>query len=179
MNKTTKGAVAAVAGGLLLLGGAGSLAYWNDSATVAGGTIASGKLTLTDTTAGTCAAAPWVLDSAESPSGAAFDPATDMIVPGDVLTKNCTYTIGAKGTHLRATLATTGGAASGALAPALTTAGTFTVGGSTVTEVTSANDGATLSAQIKVTFKPASDNTTQLQSASLSSFVVSLTQVHG
>ncbi|MFL6157648.1 MAG: alternate-type signal peptide domain-containing protein [Marmoricola sp.] len=179
MNKTSKGALAAVAGAVLLLGGAGSLAYWSDSANVAGGAVTSGKLTLTDTTSGTCASAAWTIDAAESPAGVAFNPATDTLVPGDVITKHCTYTIGAVGTHLRATVAASGGAASGALAPALTTSGAFTVAGSPVTSITSANNGNTLDATISVTFNPASDNTTQVQTATLSSFVVTLAQVHG
>ncbi len=44
MNKTTKGALAASAAAVLLLGGAGSLAYWSDAETIQGG----------DVTAATC-----------------------------------------------------------------------------------------------------------------------------
>ena len=33
MNKLVKGSIAGAAGIILLMGGAGSLAYWNDSAT--------------------------------------------------------------------------------------------------------------------------------------------------
>jgi alternate signal-mediated exported protein len=179
MNKSSKGALAAAAAAVLLLGGAGSLAYWTDSASVAGGSINSGKLTLTDATAGTCASAAWTLDAAEDPASATFDPATDTLVPGDVLTKTCTYTIGAAGKHLRADVSATGGAATGTLAPALTAAGDFSVDGAPVTSVTSANDGDTLTAEIKVTFDPAAGNTTQLKTATLSSFTVSLAQVHG
>lgn len=178
MNKSTKGLLAAAAGGVLLLGGAGSLAYWTDAATITGGTINSGKLTLTDTTSGTCAGAAWTIDTAESPAGAVFDPATDTLVPGDVLTKNCTYTVNASGTHLRASVVATGGAASGDLAPALTTAGVFTVGGATATEITSADDGDTLDATITVTFDAASANDTQVKAATLSDFVVAVEQVH-
>lgn len=178
MNKSSKGVLAAAAGGVLLLGGAGSLAYWNDAASVAGGTLSSGRLTLTDTTTGTCSSAPWTLDSAESPTGATFNPATDTLVPGDVLTKTCTYTIGAVGTHLRATITATGGAASGALAPALTVSGTYDVGGVAATSVTAADNGKTITAKISVTFNPSSDNTTELKAATLSSYVVALQQVH-
>jgi alternate signal-mediated exported protein len=179
MNKTSKGALAAAAAGALLLGGAGSLAYWTGTASVAGGAINSGELTITDSTSGTCAAAPWTLDSAESPAGATFDPASETIVPGDVLTKTCSYTIGADGTHLRADLAASGGSASGVLASALTASGTFTVDGSPVTSITEANDGDVLTATISVTFDPAAGNATQLKGASLSDYTVSLTQAHG
>ena len=46
MNKFAKGAIAAGAATLLLLGGAGTLAYWNSEATVAGSNITAGNLTL-------------------------------------------------------------------------------------------------------------------------------------
>lgn len=178
MKKSTKGAVALAGAGLLLIGGTGSLAFWNASATVGGGTINSGELSLTDTTAGTCATATWTLDLGEDVPGEAFDPATDTIVPGDVITKTCTYEIGAVGNHLRADLTATGGAATGALAGAITPAATFTVAGAPATSITEANDGDVLEAEISLTFNPTSDNTTQLQSASLSDFVVSLQQAH-
>ena len=51
MKKATKGALAVTAAGALLLGGAGTLAYWNDVQGVTGGTISSGHLKLTP---GTC-----------------------------------------------------------------------------------------------------------------------------
>lgn len=52
MNKFAKGSLAAGAGLVLLLGGAGTLAYWNDSAELEGGTIEAGSMTFSaDTTA--------------------------------------------------------------------------------------------------------------------------------
>ena len=178
MNKASKGALAALAAGVLLLGGAGSLAFWTDTAEVAGGAINSGELSLTDTTPGTCADADWVLDDDEIPAGVSFDPATDTLVPGDELTKTCTFTVNADGTHLRADLAAGGGTASGALAPALSVTGAFTVGSATVTSITEADDGEELTAAITLTFDPAADNTTQVQTAMLSDYTVTLTQDH-
>lgn len=46
MNKLTKAAIAGAAGIALLLGGAGSLAYWNDSADVTSTSINSGSLSV-------------------------------------------------------------------------------------------------------------------------------------
>lgn len=46
MNKLTKGSIAAGVGVVLLLGGAGSLAYWNDNAGLTGANISTGELTL-------------------------------------------------------------------------------------------------------------------------------------
>lgn len=46
MNKFAKGSVAAGAGLVLLLGGVGTLAYWNDNVALNGGTINAGELSL-------------------------------------------------------------------------------------------------------------------------------------
>ncbi len=94
MKKTTKGAIAAGGAAVLLMGGAGTLAYWNATDTVAGTSISSGHLTL-DATAckGTTG---WKLDG-----NVAFDPTTDKLVPGDTLTKTCDVTVDVQGTHLK------------------------------------------------------------------------------
>ena len=52
MNKLVKGSIAAAAGISLLMGGAGSLALWNDSVTVNAGTVSSGTLDVSTGTAG-------------------------------------------------------------------------------------------------------------------------------
>ena len=104
MKKTTKGALAAVAGGSLLLGGAGSLAYWTGDSTVTGDSISSGTLDMSapdcadDAVAGTHG---WQFDN----TNAGFDPANDEIVPGDTLTKVCDITLNLVGSHIGATLA--------------------------------------------------------------------------
>jgi len=92
MKKSTKGAVAAGAAAVLLLGGAGTLAYWTADDTVTGTTITSGHLTL-DATAcqGTTG---WELE------GDAFDTSADTLIPGDTLTKECDLVVDVKGTHL-------------------------------------------------------------------------------
>ena len=91
MKKSTKGAIAAASAGVLLLGGAGTLAYWTDSGTVTGTTITSGHLTL-DATA--CQGPTgWDLE------GDAFDTSTDTLIPGDTLTKTCDVDVDVEGTH--------------------------------------------------------------------------------
>src|SRR5688500_9753810 len=81
MNKLVKGAIAGAAGIALLMGGAGSLALWNDSAAITDASVASGTLTL-GATAGT-----WTGNPA-------------LMVPGDSATYTSTVTITAKGTNL-------------------------------------------------------------------------------
>lgn len=175
MNKSAKGAVAAAAAGVLLLGGAGSLAYWSDSDGVAGGTFNSGSLSLT--ALNTCNA--WTIDSDEDAPGATFDPLSDLLVPGDKITKECTFTVDATGDHLRATVAAAATTDSGVLAPNLTLdPAALTIGGTTVTEITEANDGDTLTVTVGVTFDSTSDNTTQLKSGTLDEIAITTSQVH-
>lgn len=100
MKKSTKGAVAAGAAAVLMLGGAGSLAYWTAEADLAGSTISTGNLTLAAADCG----AGWSIDGA-----AAFDSITDKLVPGDTLTRTCTMAVTATGKHLNADIATAGG----------------------------------------------------------------------
>ncbi|WP_447646051.1 alternate-type signal peptide domain-containing protein [Nocardioides zeae] len=98
MNKTTKGAIAAGSAAVLLLGGAGSLAFWNATADVPGGTVDSGELTLTPAAAG-----QWTFNGAPI-----ADPGTVTLVPGDELAYTGSYTIGAEGDNLEAGVAVTG-----------------------------------------------------------------------
>jgi len=91
MKKSTKGALAAGSAAVLLLGGAGSLAYWTADGAVDGGTITAGSLTLTDVTCD----ADWVEGTT----------VITTIVPGDTVTKQCTGTLTLVGEHIGATVA--------------------------------------------------------------------------
>src|SRR4051794_31129907 len=103
MKKATKGALAAAAAGSLLLGGAGSLAFWTGTQNVTGGTISSGQL---DLQAPVCnsttdaATHDWQYDG-----GAAFTIASSKVVPGDSISKVCKMTLVVTGDHIGAALA--------------------------------------------------------------------------
>ena len=173
MNKTTKGALAAGAASVLLLGGAGSLAYWTAQGTVTGGTISSGELKLS---APTCDG--WTLDG-----GAVYTAGTTKVVPGDSITNTCTYTITASGAHLSADLAVTGGTTGtgNALATALSPVASYKVGtAASQAKITSADNNKVLTSTVTVTlpYGSAGDNATQNLSATLSDFVVTATQKH-
>lgn len=180
VNKSTKGALAAAVAGVLLLGGAGSLAYWNDSKTVSGGSIASGSLSLTQEAGQVCS--DWTLDAAGGAT--TYTPGVTLVVPGDVITKVCDYTVNASGAHLAAdlTMDATSITGSNALSAALTPSATYVLGGSVVAtgqDITSANDGDVLNAQISVTFASATSGlTAQGMTAGLDNIVVSLVQTH-
>jgi len=91
MSKTTKGALAAAAAGVLLLGGAGTLAYWTDTEVVPGTDITSGHFYMD---ASDCNPGTWTLDGGDPYT------ANDPLVPGDTLTKECDIVMDIAGTHL-------------------------------------------------------------------------------
>lgn len=88
MNKLVKGSIAGAAGIALLLGGAGTLAFWNDSADVASAaSIATGTLKVDSTTAGS-----WSNGTITN------------YVPGDSNVYTETFTVTAVGDNLEFTL---------------------------------------------------------------------------
>ena len=96
MNKLLVSAIAGAAGLTLLLGGAGTFALWNSSATLPGGTITAGTLLVTD----------------NAPANGVWRSGTTVIalsnyriVPGDTLTYTKSVDITAIGDNLVATLA--------------------------------------------------------------------------
>ncbi|MDQ6526849.1 alternate-type signal peptide domain-containing protein [Nocardioides sp. LHD-245] len=96
MKKTTKGALAAGTAAVLLMGGAGTLAYWTDSATVAGTGVTTGHLKLINADCGD----GWLVD-AGTPDEFPLVGAT-RLVPGDTFSQTCTYDVDAVGDHILA-----------------------------------------------------------------------------
>jgi len=86
MNKLVKGSIASAAGIALLLGGAGTLALWNDSSSIADTTVNSGKLTL----------ATSITDG--------WDTIPALIVPGDTFSYSADLVVTAAGDNLEAVL---------------------------------------------------------------------------
>jgi alternate signal-mediated exported protein len=182
VKKLTKGVLAVSAGGVLILGGAGTLAAWTDSQTISGGSITSGHLRLAIDAAGgpNQGCSNWQLDNKEQA------PLTytvgEPLVPGDVLTKTCAFTVQATGNHLRATVGIsavnfsgTNGDFGGMLTAAVSG---VKVNGSTVTEITEADNGKTMSASVTVTFNSLAGNSTRDLSTVLNDLTLTATQVH-
>ncbi|WP_193605265.1 alternate-type signal peptide domain-containing protein [Nocardioides dongkuii] len=170
MNKTAKGALAASTAAVLLMGGAGSLAYWTDSVAGGAGTVNAGQLTI-DGEAGT-----WTHNGAD-----VANPQAVTAVPGDEFVYTGSYTIGATGDDLQATLAVTKGAASGGLADAVTVTPSFVLAGTELTAdqvISDADDGETLAVAIDVDFAwgAEGDNASQGQTLNLTNYTVTLTQ---
>ncbi len=175
MNKLTKGAIATAAGIALLMGGAGTFALWNDSATVSGGTIQSGTLTIASTGAGT-----WKDVSTDIvPTNVVINPASFLVAPGDKLNYTQSFTIGASGNNLKATLAVDPTSiVKGTWATDLTPTVTATIDGTAVSQITSAANGKTVVVSVTLAFDAAADNTTQGTpgAVDLSALKITLTQ---
>jgi alternate signal-mediated exported protein len=174
MNKSAKGAIAAGAAAALLLGGAGSLAYWTGTEEVPGGSFASGYLQIDDVD---CATAPWTMDG-----GAAYT--AQRLVPGDELTKTCDFTIDGVGDHMTVSLdtATPGWSTANALTDDLSVSATFV--GSTsgaLADPALVGQDETVTATIVVTFDPASGNETNVPTAGLDAVLddVTITATQG
>lgn len=104
MNKFVKSGIATAAGVALLMGGAGTLAYWNDTAAISGGTVTAGKLNIVpETVTGT-----W-----SNQNGAIANISAYRIVPGDVLTYTGTMGVEVIGDTLQAQLSIAGGTLTG------------------------------------------------------------------
>lgn len=177
MKKSTKGAFAAGTAAVLLMGGAGTMAFWTADAEVGGVAVTAGELKIVEDD---CDTAVWTFDAQEDVPGKTYVPATDLIVPGDILTKTCSFEVQATGEHLRAELAVTNPALSGELAPSLTLVDSYTIDDVEVAdgEITEENDGDVVEVAIEVTFNGDSGNGTQTLAGALSAFELSLTQVH-
>ena len=170
MNKLVKGAVAGAAGIALLIGGAGTFALWNSTATVSAGSISAGTLSLTANTDGV-----WKNGST------VIDPATYKMIPGTTLVFTQTLAINATGDGLTAGLTSSGMTGSGALDSAVTkslaitsTSSNVAVSGSTITVVSAATP-----ATVKVTYTvtlPSSATTGQGGTLNLSALTFTLAQ---
>lgn len=177
MNKFTKGAIATGAGVVLLLGGAGTFALWNDEASVNGGTVTSGVLDISAGTTGT-----W--NDVTSGSAVPINIGTFKVVPGDVLEFTQNVQITATGNNLEGELTVDGSSITGALASKLDidfiATGTGVTGSGTDTlTITPGTTGVTnLAVKVRVTF-PASttDQVGQNETANLSGLTLLLEQV--
>jgi alternate signal-mediated exported protein len=157
MNRLTKGLIAVSAGTVLLLGGAGSLALWNDAANVDAGDVSSGVLTL-DATPG------------------AWAPDLTLWVPGDSAVYTTDVSIVAQGDNIAAQLSIDPASVTGdpdllaaleiTMAVGTPTGGTFTpvAGQTNVFDVapTDPLSGTPITAPVTVTVNFPADSVTDL-----------------
>lgn len=173
MKKSTKGALAAGTAAFLLLGGGGTLAYWTATADVEAGAITAGSLTITSPSCG----ANWT-DSGGNVA---------VAVPGDELTKTCTFVVNGTGDNLEALLTySVPDITTSAYNTAETTAGEKATLGVTWTwnddsaitgnKITSADSGKTVKAVLALNIPYGTeDNATQLKNIVSATDKVTLT----
>lgn len=174
MKKTTKGALTTTAAVALLAGGAGTLANWTSAQEVLGARIHTGNLELIDTTAGGCATASFVFETGQTyveTNGAT------RVVPGDVLTKTCTYRVYARGVNLSAALSTAGPTQSANSSLPLVATGSYSVDGvANQGTITSADNGKTVEARIRVEFPFSAGNASQGTNKLVNGYTITATQ---
>jgi alternate signal-mediated exported protein len=191
MNKLTKAAIAGGVGIALLLGGAGTLATWNSSTGITGGTIVAGNLLVSDP-------GPIGTWTANGVALSASQFSTFLAVPGDVLVLTKTMKITATGNNLVASLSlapgsiagTTTGLADSALATYLTKTAVLTASGAGITglgpsyTVTPGTTGVAQNVTVTVTISfprngtagLVAEDATKTGSVVLSGLAVTLTQ---
>ena len=196
MNKLTKGVIATTAGIVLLMGGAGTFAYWNDSVGITGGNIVAGNLQVTDPAP---ADGVWTV-SKDGTGTPAVVPSISAFVasPGDKFVYTKSVRITATGNDLSATLALAPGsivaasntAPNNALAAYLTKSAVITATGTgivqsgaayTVTPGAAGITNQTVTVAVTITFPKDAvagfENTTKLGSVNLTGLSVSLNQI--
>ncbi|AMT92428.1 hypothetical protein A2T55_00165 [Brevibacterium linens] len=102
MKKSTKALIAGGIGVALLVGGASTVSFWTDEAEGGDGVISSGTLDL-----GTPAGGGWEISHEGNGSGTAtepvaFNPGSDQIVPGDILTYTQSIPVTLEGENIKA-----------------------------------------------------------------------------
>lgn len=147
-----KGTAAIAVGAALLLGGGGTLAAWNDSATAAPGTIIAGNL---DIKAG---AGTW-----KDSSGKTIEKIGDYrVVPGDVLTFTQVLDVTLEGNNMAAKVTTTGISATSGFGDTVTVSQPeLSVGDKEITNALTASE--TVTATITFEFEAATSGQTAVQ----------------
>lgn len=97
MKKSTKGTLAIATGIVLLLGGGGSLAYWQGSAQVSAATIQTGELSVNLTSGAT-----WQVKRGSTTTDITSTLASFKMVPGDTVIYTVPFQTKANGTNLTA-----------------------------------------------------------------------------
>lgn len=175
MKNTTKGALAAATAAVLLMGGAGSLASWSDTETLTGGSVQAGNLSLD---APTCDAS-WKYAVGKAGNGANVG----RFVPGDVVSKSCTFTVNGAGDNLQASLSTPTTVAMTGNNVSATVVTSYKLGAAAMTlpaTITSADNAKVVTATFTATFPfgpTVNANNMQNAVASLNNITVNLTQV--
>lgn len=164
MNKLVKGSIAGAAGIILLMGGAGSLAYWNDSAAAGpasgSNSITAGTLTVTAANAGTWTKSFYNASNVLVGSASAVANLSAVkVVPGNRLVFQQAFNIVGTGDDLWFTIGKTDGAvvAASAAAADVNLANAINGSGVTAFTVSSVTGGTVVPATTPGVFKVSSN----------------------
>lgn len=177
MRKSTKGAVAASAAAILLIGGWGTHATWSSGEAIGGGAVNTGYLELT----GGCHG--WLIGVDLSQTNPVYVNLDDLkLAPGNVLTQVCDFTVNAAGINVKAKLSATAPGMTGGdaadLAGNLQLTSNFTDGaGQAIGGTTELNDGDKIQATLTVELLSGVGNELQNLSTTLDQITVTATQV--
>lgn len=129
-----KGALMVATGTALLVGGFGTFALWSEQDPLPSAPISAGELSLQ------AQAESWIDESPDAET-TAWDPATDELVPGDIVTLTVPLTVTAVGKNLAGTIHLDGSALDvNGFGPSLTV--TYDVAPTPETGVTDEGDGS-------------------------------------
>ncbi|MCU1417848.1 MAG: hypothetical protein JWP32_2022 [Schumannella sp.] len=164
MNKLVKGAIAGAAGIVLLMGGAGSLAYWNDSAN-AGPSAGSNSITAGTLTISAVNAGAWTkgfynaAGTVVTAPAAVASLAAVRIVPGNRLVYTQSFNVVGTGDDLYFTITSSAGAVSAASAGAADVALAAQINASATTafSIASITGGTVTAATTPGTYKVSSN----------------------
>ena len=176
MNRNAKGAIAAGAAVVVLLGGAGSYALWSDSASNTPGNVTTGELKLT--ASGTPA---WKDVSKDGVvGGVSVDPTTQFLVPRDTWEYTTTYNATATGKNMKAQVTVDPGTAGTlptgvTVTPVASVDGAPATGGSTVTITPNAPHVVVV--KVTVDFADVTGLTSQGSTVNVSNMSVKLNQI--
>ncbi|WP_324804776.1 alternate-type signal peptide domain-containing protein [Gordonia sp. YC-JH1] len=156
---------------MLLLGGVGSYALWNDTEDIVGGNITTGDFGLDCGTGGT-----WTDVSPTMIGGSAINPLEDLMVPGDVWKYSGDCTVTATGKNMKATLGVNLGTTN---VPSDNFVVTTSVNGTdTTTTPIDVTNGQELPVTVQVEFKESTPGTEDTNaSVQVSNMKITLNQV--
>lgn len=162
MSRNIRAALALTAAVALFAGSGASFARWYDEKALSDATLTTGVLAVEQVPG----SESWLINTADSDDTAdatvAFDPKTDKIVPGDVVTYSSTFTLRLEGKNLNASLA---------LLPeglatdveGVTISPELDCGDANLAALTAADNGRTCTAKATVVYEQgANDNSTSI-----------------
>ena len=149
MSHSTRSLIALATAGILLAGSGATFARWYDEASVGGGQVSTGTLSLSAASTPTWMINTAAQDQTVTPS-VPFNPATDKIVPGDVVHYTTDVTLHLSGKNLHASLGVN--PEEGVDLDGLSVSPSYDCGDVNLADLTEADDGTTCHVTVTVEY---------------------------